>query len=128
MVVDEYGGTSGIVTLEDIVEEVVGEIKDEFDEEREIKFKMINDNSYLFEGKTLLNDVCKMMNIDQTSFDGVKGEADSLAGLLIEISGNIPNVNEIVKYKKFDFTVIGIDKNRISEIKVNVLPKRDVED
>jgi len=128
MVVDEYGGTSGIVTLEDIVEEVVGEIKDEFDEEREIKFKILNENSYLFEGKTLLNDVCKMMDIDQASFDNVKGEADSLAGLLIEISGKIPKENEIFKYKKFDFIVITIDKNRISEIKINVLPNREVED
>ncbi len=89
VVVDEFGGTSGIVTLEDILEEVIGDIRDEFDEE-DLASRRVEDGSYFFEGRTMLNDVCKTMNLPADTFDKVKGESDSLAGLILELSGDIP--------------------------------------
>ncbi len=121
IVVDEFGGTSGIVTLEDILEEVIGEIKDEFDEE-EATFKKLDDNNYIFEAKTMINDVCKAMELPVDTFDVVKGEADSLAGLVLEIAGEIPKPQQVVECGDFEFTVLTLVKYRIEKVKVTIKP------
>lgn len=117
IVVDEFGGTSGIVTLEDIMEEIIGDIKDEFDDE-ESGNKKIDDHNYIFEGKTMINDVCKAMNIPVDSFDAVRGDSDSLAGLVLEIAGEFPQVNETLKEGDYTFIPLEINKNRIDKVKV----------
>ena len=122
VVVDEYGGSSGIVTLEDIMEEVIGEIRDEFDDEVEVVFKKIDDYNYLFEGKTLLNDVCRIVGIDTSTFNDVKGEADSLAGLILEITGVMPKADEEIPYENFTFKIVSVSKRRIEQILFS-LPK-----
>lgn len=121
IVIDEYGGTSGIVTLEDIMEEIIGEIKDEFDDVEELDFEKMDDHNFVFEGKTLINDFCKIMEINQDEFDSIKGDADSLAGLLLEITQKIPHQNEMVKYKNFCFTVLSVTKKRIQKVKISIL-------
>lgn len=121
IVVDEFGGTSGIVTLEDVLEEVIGDIRDEFDEE-EIGSKKIDDLNYVFEGKTMLNDVCKMMHLPMDTFNQLKGESDSLAGLILEVAGEIPIQNQVVVSTDFDFTVLEVSKNRINKVKVTIKP------
>jgi putative hemolysin len=122
IVVDEYGGTSGIVTLEDIVEEVVGDIKDEFDDANEnTGFKKLDDNNFIFEGKTTLMDVCKLMVIEQSTFDDVKGEAETLGGLLLELAGRLPKGGEEYKYLDFTFRILSIQNNRIEKVKITVL-------
>lgn len=122
IVADEFGGTSGIITMEDILEEVIGEIKDEFDEE-EVRNHKIDDLNYLFEGKTMLNDVCKMMQLSPDTFDEVKGESDSLAGLILEVSGEIPQEGQVINLGDFDFTIEAIQKNRIEKVKVTIREK-----
>jgi magnesium and cobalt exporter, CNNM family len=122
VVVDEFGGTSGIVTLEDILEEVIGDIKDEFDEE-ESGFKKVDDNNYIFDGRTSISDVCKLMELPIDTFDNVKGESDSLGGLVLEIAGEIPKPNEVIASGDFDFTVLEIVRNRLQKIKITIKPQ-----
>ena len=117
VVVDEFGGTSGIVTLEDIMEEIIGEIKDEFDDEESIN-KKIDDHTYIFEGKTMVNDVCKAMHLPSDTFEIARGDSDSLAGLVLEIAGEFPPINEEVPSGNFIFIPLEINKNRIDKVKV----------
>ncbi len=119
VVVDEFGGTSGIVTLEDIMEEIIGDIHDEFDDEISGN-KKIDDFNYIFEGKTMINDVCKILNIPIEIFDKVRGDSDSLAGLVLEIAGEFPQVNEEVVCYNFIFIPLEINKNRIEKVKVSI--------
>ncbi len=123
IVVDEFGGTSGIVTLEDILEEIVGEINDEYDEEEKFYTKL-NYNTFVFEGKTLLTDFCKILNIDDEEFSEVEGDADTLAGLLLEIKGDFPSIHEKIDYKNYTFEIMQVEERRISKIKVTVHPLR----
>lgn len=119
IVVDEFGGTSGIVTLEDILEEIVGEINDEYDEEEKF-YSKLNYNTYIFEGKTQLTDFCRILNIDDEEFEEVEGDADTLAGLLLEIKGDFPSMHEKIDYKNYTFEVMNVEERRISKIKVTV--------
>jgi CBS domain containing-hemolysin-like protein len=116
IVVDEYGGSSGIVTLEDIMEEIIGDIKDEFEYEEEVEYQKIDDYQYIFEGKTLLNDVCRVIGMNTSTFDPVKGDSDSLAGLVLELYGGfIPKDAEVI-YEDFHFKAVSISKRRIQKI------------
>ena len=119
VVVDEFGGTSGIVTMEDIMEEVIGDIKDEFDEEESSNPKL-DDNNYVFEGKTMIHDMCKIMHLPMDTFDKVRGESESVGGLLLELAGEFPKVNDVINSGDFDFTVLESDRNRLKLVKVTV--------
>ena len=120
IVVDEYGGTSGIITLEDIIEEVLGDIKDEFDEVDDFQNKQLDDHTFIFEGKMLLHDVARTLSIEAEQFDDIRGEAETLAGLVLEITGRMPARNEEIKSGAFTFKVLGLEKNRIKRILVTL--------
>ena len=122
IVVDEYGGSSGIITLEDILEEIVGEIVDESDDEK-IPYKKLNKNTYLFDAKILLHDFYRALSVDEHVFDEIKGEADTLAGLLLEMREELPKKDDKISYQNFLFEVISVDNRRIKEIKVTVTSK-----
>jgi putative hemolysin len=119
IVVDEYGGTSGVVTLEDILEEIVGDITDEFDDEQEF-FTKVDDKTFLFDGKILLGDFYKIVECDDSVFNDVKGDADTLAGLILELKGEIPGLQEKLTCKQFKFTIEAVDNRRIKQIKVEI--------
>lgn len=120
LVVDEYGGVSGLVTLEDVMEEVIGEIQDEFDEGSDIEYTRLDDRTYIFEGKSLLNDVCRVMNIELDEFDDGKGEADSIAGLMLEITGQIPRQYQEVRYKDYTLRAERVSKRRIERVRIRM--------
>jgi putative hemolysin len=121
IVVDEFGGTSGIITLEDILEEIVGDIKDEFDEE-ESMIKKIDEHHYIIEGKTAIIDFCNFIDLPTNFFDAVKGESDTVAGLMLELAGEFPSLQQVVKYKQFSFTALEIKKNRIHKVQSIITP------
>ncbi len=126
VVVDEYGGTSGIVTLEDVIEEIVGEINDEFDDDDLTYSKLDNDN-FVFEGKAHLNDVFRIIEVDSDEFEDARDEADTLAGLIIEVEGRIPTKNEKIKFKNLVFTIESADNRKIKRVKITILRDEEVE-
>jgi gliding motility-associated protein GldE len=119
IVVDEYGGTSGIISLEDVLEEIVGDISDEFDDE-DLIYSQIDDNNYLFEGKISLKDFYRILDVDEDEFEKQKGEAETLAGFLLEISGNFPKKRQKITFHNLIFTIENVDKRRIKQIKVTL--------
>ena len=120
IVVDEYGGTSGIVTLEDVLEEIIGDIKDEFDPDSEIDYRKLDDRNYIFEGKTLLNDVFRIIGASTESFEDKRGDADSLAGLVLEMVGLIPKSGEIFESSGYTFKIVTVNKRRIEQILITI--------
>lgn len=126
IVVDEYGGSSGLVTMEDVLEEIFGEIKDEFDED-DFSYSHLDDHTYVFEGKTLLNDICRITDIDTALFENVRGDSDTLGGMLIEMQGKIPNIGNRIRYNDFEFVVESADRRRIKRVKMILPGKQESE-
>mgnify|MGYP002508160626 CR=1 FL=1 len=120
VVVDEFGGTAGIITMEDILEEIVGEITDEYDEDEGRMYVQINENTYLFEAKILLNDFFKIKGINRIDFEDAIGEAETLAGLILELKGEIPDQEAEIDFKQYKFTIVSSDKRRIKSIKLSI--------
>lgn len=127
VVVDEYGGTSGIVTLEDVIEEIVGDITDEFDED-DIHYSQLDENTFVFEGKTALIDLYRIFEIDGGTFEAAKGDSDTLAGFVVEIAGKIPLKGERYQFNNYEFTVEAADRRRVKRVKVHLKPPEERED
>ncbi len=121
IVVDEYGGTSGLVTLEDLIEEIIGEINDEFDDTDNIFFQELDNDTFIFEGKVSLNDFCKKLELDPQIFEEVKGESESLGGLLLELNSKLPKNGAKIQFKDFEFTVLAVDIRKIKKVKVHLI-------
>lgn len=122
VVVDEFGGTSGIVTMEDILEEVIGDIRDEFDDEESNNYKL-DENNYIFEGKIMIHDMCRIMKLPMDTFDKIKGDSESLAGLVLEVAGEFPTTDWVIPCGDFEFAIMQVDNNRIQLVKVTIKPK-----
>ena len=120
IVVDEYGGTSGLVTLEDLIEEIIGEINDEFDDTDTLFFQEIDSDTFIFEGKVSLNDFCKKLDLDSQVFDDVKGESESLGGLLLELNSKLPKNGAKIRFKDFEFTILAVDTRKIKKVKIHL--------
>ncbi len=123
IVIDEYGGMEGIVTLEDILEEIVGEIEDEFDDTADRLYEKIDDSTFIFEAKIMLNDVYRIVHIDSETFTDIRGDADSLAGLVLNIAKRIPKAKEIITFDRYVFEILDANARRISKIKFTILPE-----
>lgn len=119
LVVDEYGGTAGVVTLEDLIEEIIGDINDEFDEIN-LSYQKIDDKTFVFEGKTSVHDLCKALQVEPSSFDEVKGESESLGGLILELHGSLPKVGDQIKFGRFIFTILTVDLRKINKVRVTI--------
>jgi CBS domain containing-hemolysin-like protein len=125
IVVDEYGGSAGLVTLEDVMEEVIGEIRDEFDEARDGDYKKIDSNTYVFDGKMMINDACRILDLDSATLDDVRGDADSLAGLVLEVNGEMPKKGEEFQIENLHFIVLSVSTRRIEKVRVKITTNAD---
>jgi CBS domain containing-hemolysin-like protein len=123
IVVDEFGGTDGIITMEDILEEIVGDIRDEYDEEESLNIRL-DENNFIFEGRIMISDACKLMHVPVRVFDSVRGSSETMAGLVLEIAGEIPQLNQVFAAREFTFTVLEVNFNRIQKLKVTIDPTK----
>ena len=119
IVVDEFGGTDGIITMEDILEEIVGEIRDEYDDEESVNMR-IDEFNFIFEGKMMINEACKLMNLPNRVFEAIRGDSETVAGLVLELAGEIPKLNQVLVANDFTFTVLEVAMNRIHKIKITI--------
>jgi putative hemolysin len=125
LIIDEYGGTEGLITLEDVIEEIVGEINDEFDDEGEVRYNKLDANTYIFEGKTSLTDFCKITGVDSLDFESVKGESESLGGLILEINSKLPKAGEKIDFENYSFTIAAVDQKRIKKVRIHIADKKE---
>ena len=124
IVIDEYGGTQGLVTMEDVLEEIVGDINDEYDEE-ELTYKRLPDDTYVFEGKTLLTDFFRVTDLNEEDYADVTEDCDTLAGMLLAIKGDFPKSKESIVYRRCRFLVISIERHRIASVRVKIMPQEN---